>query len=126
MECQFCKNVFSTKTSLNNHQKTAKYCLKLRDVKSETSYKCDGCGKTFSRSYHLQRHQKQCKSNDIVFDLESKLAQAEKDIEMYKKDILQKTIVIQEKNNQIEKLQDKLENIEINEAILRVSTNNNT
>ena len=58
-----------------------------------------------------QRHQKQCKSNDRVFDLESKLAQAEKDIEMYKKDILQKTIVIQEKNSQIEKLQDKLENI---------------
>jgi len=125
MECKFCKNVFSTKTSLNNHQKTAKYCLKLRDVKSETSYKCDGCGKTFSRSYHLQRHQKQCKSNDRVFDLESKLAQAEKDIEMYKKDILQKTIVIQEKNNQIEKLQDKLENIAL-QAVKRPTTTNKT
>ena len=69
MECQFCKSVFSTKTSLNNHQKTAKYCLKLRDIKPETSYKCDGCGKTFSRSYHLQRHQKQFKFNDRLFDL---------------------------------------------------------
>lgn len=125
MECQFCKNVFSTKTSLNNHQKTAKYCLKLRDIKSETSYKCDGCGKNFSRSYHLQRHQKQCKSNDIVFDLESKLAQAEKDIESYKKDILQKTIIIQEKNNQIENLQNKLENIALH-AVKRPTTTNKT
>ena len=49
MECEFCKNVFSTKTNLNNHQKRAKYCLKLRGLNnSETNHKCDSCGKCFS------------------------------------------------------------------------------
>ena len=31
MECSYCKKKFSTKSSLNSHQKTTKYCLKLRD-----------------------------------------------------------------------------------------------
>ena len=113
MECQYCKNVFSTNTSLTNHQRTAKYCLKLRDVKLEKLYTCDGCSKSFSRSYHLQRHQKQCKSNDRLYELESKLAQVEKDIEIYVKEISQKNIVIQEQKETIKELQDKLENIAI-------------
>ena len=30
MECQYCKNVFKTNSSLKTHQLKAKYCLKLR------------------------------------------------------------------------------------------------
>ncbi len=111
MECQFCKNVFVTKTSLNNHQKTAKYCLKLRNVKLEINYKCDGCGKTFSRSYHLQRHQKQCKSNERLYELESKLAQSEKYIEIYKQDNLQKDKIIEEQKETIKDLQLQMQEV---------------
>ena len=35
MECKYCHHSFSTKTGLNNHQKKAKYCLKLRNIKVE-------------------------------------------------------------------------------------------
>jgi hypothetical protein len=37
MECEFCKNKFSNKQNLNNHQRTAKYCLKIQGV--EPHYK---------------------------------------------------------------------------------------
>jgi hypothetical protein len=30
MECEYCKKIFSTKSSLNYHQSTAKYCLQIR------------------------------------------------------------------------------------------------
>ena len=35
MECQYCKSNFKTNSSLNNHQKTAKYCLSLQGAKSK-------------------------------------------------------------------------------------------
>ena len=35
MECEFCKNIFISKTNLNQHQKRAKYCLKLRGENKE-------------------------------------------------------------------------------------------
>ena len=30
LECEYCKKTYSTKSNLNNHQKTAKYCLKIQ------------------------------------------------------------------------------------------------
>jgi hypothetical protein len=132
MECEFCKNTFSTKTSLNSHQKTAKYCLKLRDIKVEKINKCDGCGKIFSRSYHLQRHQKKCRSNDKIYELESKISQLEKNVEKYKQclsekelTLIEKNIIIQTLREQIQQLQDKLENIAL-QAVKRPTTTNKT
>ncbi len=111
MECQYCHNKFVSKTSLNNHQKTAKYCLEIQGVKSLKTFECHACGKIFSRSYHLQRHQKQCKSNDRLYELETKLAQTEKDIESYKKDIVQKDILIEEQKETIKELRKQIKNI---------------
>ena len=48
MECQFCKNIFSTKTNLNSHQKTAKYCLKIQGIEVEKKYECKWCNKLFT------------------------------------------------------------------------------
>ena len=30
MECKFCKKILSSKSALNTHQRTAKYCLKIQ------------------------------------------------------------------------------------------------
>jgi hypothetical protein len=71
MECVYCNNKFSTKTNLNNHQKRAKYCLKLRGVnkqENEYEYKCDACDKNFSGKYELNRHSTICKKNDILIN----------------------------------------------------------
>lgn len=59
--------MFKTKSGLNTHIKTAKYCLKLRDI-NLTELKCDSCRKTFSTLTNLNRHQKSCKIGDFISD----------------------------------------------------------
>jgi hypothetical protein len=79
LECKYCKNIFSTKSNLKLHQKTAKYCLKMRnEVVKE--YKCESCDKSFSVVSSLNRHQQFCKSNSIVNRLSEENLEYEKEI----------------------------------------------
>jgi hypothetical protein len=123
MECQYCKNTFSTKTSLNNHQKSAKYCLKLRGNVVKYKYKCDSCSMTFHKIFNLNRHVETCKSNDTVY-------QYMKTIKDLTDEIREKDITISQQNEQrvryeqqIKELQDKLENVAI-KAVQRPTTKN--
>jgi hypothetical protein len=113
MECQYCKNLFSNKTNLNNHQKTAKYCLDIRKVKV-IEYPCKNCGRKFSRESNMNRHFSTCKVDEKII-LENKIKKIE---EMYEKQI-------NEQKQQIKELQDKLENIAV-KAVVRPTTTNNT
>jgi hypothetical protein len=62
MECQYCKRILSSKSALNHHQKTAKYCLALRGKQQEiASYSCLNCDKTFTRKSCLDSHLVTCK-----------------------------------------------------------------
>ena len=61
MKCEFCGNEFSNKTNLNSHQKTAKYCLELRNLEVKL-YSCEHCKKGFTKLFHLERHQEICKT----------------------------------------------------------------
>ena len=79
MECEYCKNSFSNKVSLINHQKTAKYCLDLRNIKSSNEYMCEGCNKKFTRTSDLERHRKICKKNERIYSLEEQLDKQTKD-----------------------------------------------
>ncbi len=65
MNCQFCNKVFSSKSSLNNHQKNAKYCLKLQDNKETNNFNCDYCHKNFTSKQNLNIHFLNCKDKDI-------------------------------------------------------------
>lgn len=95
------KNKFSTKTSLNNHQRTAKYCLKLRNIKVDSGKKCDGCGKTFTRSYHLQRHEQKCRSNEKMFKLETELVKVIVERDTYENKVKEQQQIIQDMKNTI-------------------------
>ena len=46
MNCIYCDKTFTTKSGLNLHVRTAKYCLKLRgETPSDTAtYTCKDCG----------------------------------------------------------------------------------
>jgi len=106
MKCEFCGNEFSNKTSLNSHQKTAKYCLELRNAQV-TLYSCEHCKKGFTKPFHLQRHQEICKTIDANTLLNLKSVK-EENIELknqhiiYKKEIENKDMIIQEQKLIIE------------------------
>ena len=59
MECQYCNSVFRTKTNLNKHHRTAKYCLVERGL-LPSEYICEGCNIHTSSQIILYSHQDSC------------------------------------------------------------------
>ena len=124
MNCEFCNKNFSTKSSLNNHQKTAKYCIKLQNnkVSEIPNFYCDYCNKKFTSKQNLNIHLSTCKEKEF----EQKLKDKEKlnikiitENENYKQQL-------EKQEKQIKELQDKLERV-LNKAIDRpTTTHNNT
>ena len=70
MECQYCKNKFVNNSSLRNHQKKAKYCLKLQGKKVSGEFKCNFCGSIFTSKVGLNYHYNICKSSEIIVKLQ--------------------------------------------------------
>jgi hypothetical protein len=126
MNCEYCNHSFVSKISLSAHQKTAKYCLALRNVDIPVDHICEGCGKKFTRSYHLERHQKTCSVNEKLYTLEEQLEIQTKENrenklkleEMKTKQNREHKLKLEEKDNYIQKLeltikdlQDRIEKI---------------
>jgi hypothetical protein len=137
MECTFCKKSFSTRGSLEKHQQTAKFCLKIQGKPLESSFKCENCNKIFTQKTSLYDHFPTCKErhkkileekenehSSIVKRLENeivKLKRLEKDKIKEKDEILKEKIKekdiehehkMKEKNEYIYKLESKLERLE--------------
>ena len=108
LECNFCKKVFSTKSNLLNHQKKAKYCLKIQKQKEipnseseDINFKCEYCQRNFSTKRVLSNHKTVCleyykylfQSNNNNY--ESKLLEKDELISKQKEDIgnLEKKII---------------------------------
>jgi hypothetical protein len=112
MECSFCKTIFKNSSSLNNHIKTAKYCLSLRN--KDVIFRCEYCNKNYSSKYGMDKHSINC--HKIYTNIKSKIE------EKYK-------IKLEKQQNMyeshIQTLQDKLENIAI-KAVQRPTTSNKT
>ena len=51
--CKVCLVEFSTKSNLNRHHKT-------KHDKNFIGFKCDSCGKNFTRRHHLNLHKQKC------------------------------------------------------------------
>jgi hypothetical protein len=101
-ECRICNNIFSSQSSLNNHQKRAKYCKRIQEGNILTQFKCDCCTKEYTSKENLIFHQKNCTSyllNDQTNNYKEKIIELSNTIEEYKK--------------QVKELQDKLENIAV-------------
>lgn len=74
MECKFCNNKFKNISSLNNHQKTAKYCLNIQGAKNHDIFECEGCKSTFTLKSTLDKHQIRCVYNtEIVRKMKEQL-----------------------------------------------------
>jgi hypothetical protein len=77
-KCNFCDKEFSNKSSLNNHQKTAKYCLTKQGLVS--SFKCNGCDKLFGTNLRLNEHILICKKRkEIIYNSDIKNLKDDKD-----------------------------------------------
>jgi chromosome segregation ATPase len=59
-KCEFCKSYFVSKTTLSEHQKTAKFCLNKRGEKNE-EIKCNYCDKVLTTHQRLNTHLNICK-----------------------------------------------------------------
>ena len=94
MDCKFCKKKFSSKSSLNNHQKTANYCLKLQDSNDEiNNFNCEFCKKIFTTKQSLLTHLNICKEKEVEENgrgrkLNKEVAESRKNLTLY----LNKTI----------------------------------
>ena len=67
IKCEYCKKIFSTKSSLNNHQKTAKYCLILQDnEKKINSFECEYCKKKYTTKQVFINHVNICKDKKEI------------------------------------------------------------
>jgi hypothetical protein len=116
MECSYCKKEFSSKSILTNHQKTAKYCLKIQEsagLNVKFLFKCEFCSKNLSQKIDLERHQLRClekKESDFTKKYKDIINRQKRLINNQKQTIKEQKISYEE---QIKNLQDKLENIAI-------------
>lgn len=118
MECQYCKKTLKTKWSLKNHQKTTKYCLKIQGENECKNFICNICNNSFTTKTNLYRHNINCKEYKIyIKNLENKNIKLLEQNKFLEKQLLAK-------DKQIDKLQDKLENIAV-KAVSRPTTTNN-
>ena len=103
--CKYCKSVFSTKSHLSHHQKTALYCLDKQGLKIE--FNCEECKKSFVSDNARQKHYLKC--------MEYRECQLKSHYEK----------IISEKDKHIKELEGKLENIAL-KAVSRPSVVNTT
>ena len=75
MECQFCKKILSSNSSLNFHQKNTKSCIKIQNIENTNGiHTCSLCNKHFNVKANLLRHQDVCKANNkFILDLKDEL-----------------------------------------------------
>ena len=104
-QCEFCNKIFNSKGNLIKHQKTTKFCIKIQKEQSikeviYVTYNCQYCKKEFSQSYNLERHLSTC-------------------IEKLKQEIIENKIIINENNQEKQKLKDNIIELKTENNILK-------
>ena len=95
--CEFCQKEYSTYSSYNLHQKTAKFCLRLRnelDIKEQEEEK------VFVSSSSLKRHIINCKNKDICNEM-VRLLKENKELSEKVTSLVSLTKELTEKNNSL-------------------------
>jgi len=115
--CNFCESTFSSKNSLNHHQKTAKYCLQKQSI--ENNFTCSGCKKNLSSKRRLETHIIGC----IEYSLNTQK-------EKYELELKQQNIrfqnLISEKDRRIKELEDRMDSLLVKAVSRPTVINSNT
>jgi hypothetical protein len=94
MECEHCGAILKTLSSLNQHQKTAKYCLVKQNKSINTEYKCCFCNAEFTLKSSLHKHVKICKANTPMLREQLQLLNEQfHELSLIKKDLESKLVV---------------------------------
>jgi len=136
--CKFCNKQYNNLSSLNYHQKTAKFCLKLQKNKEEdsnsnnndntdtnnesdidTNFSCDHCEKNFTTKFVLNRHLGICNIKIMKDKLNQELklreeqylkekSELEKQILIFQYQLQEKESKLKDKENQVSKLENTI------------------
>ena len=117
-KCEFCENMFTSKSYLNHHQKTAKYCLIIQGDQEKAVFICKYCDKHLSSKKRLKTHYEICNSysiDGIKKKYEEKILEKDKIIDELKQTVkdLQENLVnlMSKETEKVCELQDKLQEI---------------
>jgi len=105
MDCKFCKNTFKTTSILNNHMRTAVYCLDIQNKKNN-EFSCSYCEKVFTTKNKMNLHENKCKDtygavNQMIIDLNQEIALLKQRLEDNKSQLRNKDDQIKELQNQL-------------------------
>ena len=128
MDCQYCKKTLNTLSSLNYHQKNAKYCLKIQGKNINininiSNFICQACETNLASQQSLYRHYTSCIKYQIKMNKEN--IQSNTDVLQTSNDLKDNEIL--SLKAQVKELQDQLASI-AREAASRpthVQNNNN-
>jgi hypothetical protein len=123
MNCEHCGHSFSTKPNLKAHQNKALYCLEIQykgtknktEIKNEASFECLDCNKKFTKKNGLNSHVKICKAKDLIKEyneIKTKYLLLEQKLEL----------IEFQKDEQIRKLEARLEAKEKNQQIVTLAS----
>ena len=101
MNCEHCDHNFSSLSSLNNHIKTAKYCIEKRGLDINI-FNCSKCSKSFTSKRWLLSHQTKC--GETIETLLLKLNKYEEKINYLQKELEDKNIHIKELEKQMQEV----------------------
>lgn len=92
MECDYCKKIFKSISSLNYHKKNAIYCLKIQG-NIEKTFHCKYCKKIFNSQKILNSHIIKCEESHIITELKKeneelkiKIMELETKLQIYEED----------------------------------------
>jgi hypothetical protein len=110
-KCNYCDKIFSSKTTLTHHQKTAKFCLNKQGL-NNTDFKCSYCLKILSTYPRLNTHLSICKKKKDEDKKLNNYNEADIKLKEYQ-------IKLKEKEEYISKLEDLLK--EANKTISEIA-----
>jgi hypothetical protein len=105
MECEFCNQIFKTKSSLNKHKNTAKYCLSIQKKSFNCKeYKCE-CNKSFMTEDIFLQHENIC----LIKKYKNRIKILEEKVSILEKNVIEKDITISNLEGKIVTLQNNQE-----------------
>ena len=135
--CKFCKSSVKDKYTLKSHLVKSKKCLQLRGLSLESKFICSGCNHVFPGNANLIIHLDTCKEY-IISNIREECKQENNiqiaklqgehndQITKLKAENTQQIIKIQEKTEEIVKLQQDLSNAKDQNTILQKICDNQT